>query len=231
MTGTFVVFEGGEGAGKTTQVERLAEALRRTGHTVTVTREPGGTGIGSAIRDLLLDTWPDGMPAKTEAFLFLADRAAHVEQVIAPALERGEVVVSDRHVDSSVVYQGVGRGLGMTQISKLSRWATDWFTPDLVFVLDIDPQVGLLRAKRHRSHDRIEREADDFHDRVRAGFLRRAELGENHRVHLGTKTRYVVLDATQPPDVLAAAVVDEVAATMLAAVTAKQLVNPPQPAS
>jgi dTMP kinase len=211
MMGLFIVFEGGEGAGKSTQALLLAEALRDADHDVLLTAEPGATGIGAAIRDILLDDWSGGMPAKTEALLFLADRAAHVEHVVRPALARGQTVISDRYVDSTIVYQGHGRGIDVGLV-LLSNWATDELNPDLVLVLDIDPRVGLTRAGRAGALDRIERERLAFHERVRAGFLERAELGERRRARRdGAVARYVVIDADRPAD--------KVAADVLAAVT------------
>lgn len=206
MTGRFIVFEGGEGSGKSTQARHLVAQLEAAGRKVTLTREPGGTVVGAQIRALLLDSPPGSLPPKAEAALFLADRAAHVAQVVRPALDRGDVVVSDRYADSSSVYQGAGRGLGMFHLANLSRWATDQLAPDLVVLLDIDPRAGLARAGRRGAADRIEQETLDFHDRVRAGFLQLAALGENHRKHLGGTTRYLVLDATGPEEELAHAV-------------------------
>lgn len=199
--GLFIVFEGGEGAGKTTQVARLAHTIASTGRTVVTTREPGGTTIGQYLRSLLLT---HRMPSKTEALLYLADRSAHVAEVVRPALDRGDVVVSDRYADSTCIYQGLGRGLGAEQLAIVSDWATDALAPDVVVVLDIDPRIGLGRVQATRGrHDRIEAEGLDFHDRVRLGFLTLAQDGR-------AGTRYVVVDADQQVDLVAAEVASAV---------------------
>lgn len=196
FAGTFIVFEGGEGAGKSTQVERLREALRAAGHEVVVTREPGGTEIGERIREILLDTASDGMSARAEALLFAAARAQHVEEVIEPALERGAVVLSDRYVGSSIVYQGAGRELGEDRIEELNRWGTHDVVPDLVILLDVDPADGLRRSGEV---DRMELDGLAFHTSVNQAYRR---LAERH------PQQWLVLDATRPPDDLAAQVVE-----------------------
>lgn len=202
MKGMFIVFEGGEGAGKTTQAQRLAERLIRADRQVVQTQEPGGTPLGRRIRHLLLDPEAPVIPPMAEFLLYAADRAAHVEQVIRPALDEGKVVISDRYVDSSVAYQGGGRGL--QQVLLVSEVATGFLQPDLVVVLDIDPAVGLARSGRT---DRMEREQLDFHQRVRSAFLARAagaQVGARGR-------RYMVLDATEPEKAITDKVVDRVA--------------------
>ena len=185
--GFFITFEGGEGTGKTTQIRRLAEHLEALGRTVVVTREPGGTPVAEAARAVLLDPslQPDGL---TELFLLEAARRDHVERVVRPALARGEVVLSDRFADSSTVYQGMVRGLGVEPVVELNRLATDGLEPDLTFVLDLDPDAGVARARvRNSSGDGSESRLDDepaaFHRRVREGFLRLAELAP-HRVRV-----------------------------------------------
>jgi dTMP kinase len=198
MPGAFVVFEGGEGAGKSTQCRLLADALTGRGVEVVVTREPGGTPTGEAIREVLLGAGSHGMAARTEALLFAAARAEHAAALIRPAVARGAVVVSDRYLDSSVAYQGAARGLGEDRIAELSLWATEGLVPDLTVVLDVDPAVGLERA---RDANRMEAEPSSFHAGVRASFLRRAA---------GDPDRYLVLPADQPRA--------EVAARVLAAV-------------
>ncbi|MFI5839649.1 dTMP kinase [Catenuloplanes sp. NPDC051500] len=198
--GLFVVFEGGEGAGKSTQVKQLAEALRAHGRTVVVTREPGATDIGAEIRNLVLHGSPPS--PRAEALLYAADRAHHVATVVRPALARGEVVISDRYIDSSLAYQGAGRTLPVEEISWLSSWATGGLKPDLVVLLDVDPQVGLARAVgRGDGTDRLESEALAFHERVRYAFLDLAAADPR---------RYLVLDASHPPDELAGDVVARV---------------------
>lgn len=181
----FIVFEGGDGAGKTTQIQRLAARLRAQGRTVVVTREPGGTPLGAQIRELVLHG--EHVDPRAEALLFAADRAHHVATLVRPALERGEVVLQDRYLDSSVAYQGQGRDLVPEQIRDLSLWATRELQPDLTVLLDVDPGVG--RARRGAVHDRLESEADEFHARVREQFLAMAAASPE---------RYLVLDASRP---------------------------------
>ncbi|WP_089252809.1 dTMP kinase [Asanoa hainanensis] len=198
--GVFVVFEGGEGSGKSTQVAALADALRAEGRDVVVTREPGATEIGRRIREMVLEGDSELSP-RSEALLYAADRANHVATVVRPALARGAVVVSDRYVDSSLAYQGAGRTLPVEEVSWLSSWATGGLKPDLVVLLDIEPTVGLSRAAARGAHDRLETEALSFHERVRYAFLDLAA---------GDPRRYLVLDATRPADEIALAVFDRV---------------------
>ncbi|MFC7529487.1 dTMP kinase [Actinoplanes sp. GCM10030250] len=196
-SGVFVVFEGGEGAGKSTQVTRLAEVLQAEGRDVVVTREPGATPVGSRIRGLVLDKG-DAPSARAEALLYAADRAHHVATVVRPALARGAVVISDRYVDSSLAYQGAGRTLPVQEISWLSAWATGGLKPDLVVLLDVDPGVGLTRVdSRGEGADRLESESRAFHERVRYAFLDLAA---------GDPKRYLVLDAARPVEEIAEAV-------------------------
>ncbi|WP_249412427.1 dTMP kinase [Micromonospora endophytica] len=202
--GLFVVFEGGEGAGKSTQLATLAERMRDEGRDVVVTREPGATGIGERIRSLVLDTAVDEAPSpRAEALLYAADRAHHVATVVRPALVRGAVVVSDRYVDSSLAYQGAGRTLPVEEVSWLSSWATGGLKPDLVVLLDIDPQAGLSRAAaRSQAADRLEAESLAFHERVRYAFLDLAAADPK---------RYLVLDAARPAEEIAEQVARRVA--------------------
>lgn len=167
-SGTFVVFEGGDGAGKTTQIRLLAERLEAEGVPVVTTLEPGGTKIGERIRDLLLDPSAQEMHPKAEALLYAADRAQHVAEVIRPALDRGAVVISDRFLDSSLAYQGLARGLGVDSVLDLNQWGTGGLLPDLVLFLDADPQEGLSRSG---ASDRLETEDPSFHQRVREAYL------------------------------------------------------------
>ena len=187
-TGRLIAFEGGEGSGKTTQARLIAIWLRELGYDVVTTHEPGATKIGMRLRALLLDTSHTGMSPHAEALMYAADRAEHVASVITPALNRGAIVITDRYVDSSLAYQGDGRGLDVEEIARFNWWATGGRIPDLTILLDMDPMAGLSR--RTRSADRLEAEPADFHLRVRAGFLElaRAEPG-----------RYLVLDAARPP--------------------------------
>ncbi|MGC4804781.1 dTMP kinase [Micromonospora sp. DT233] len=188
--GLFVVFEGGEGAGKSTQLAALAERLRGQGREVVETREPGATGIGGRIRSLLLDAADEAPSPRAEALLYAADRAHHVATVVRPALARGAVVISDRYVDSSLAYQGAGRTLPVDEVSWLSSWATGGLKPDLVVLLDVDPSTGLSRiATRDVGADRLEAESVAFHERVRYAFL---DLAAND------PKRYLVLDASRP---------------------------------
>jgi len=193
-SGLFVVFEGGEGAGKSTQVVKLAAWLRVAGRRCVVTREPGATELGARIRGLLLDPGHSGMSPRAEALLYAADRAQHVTRTVRPALDRGDVVLSDRYVDSSLAYQGAGRALPDEEVAWISRWATGGLQPDLVVLLDVDPRVGLARAGRRGSADRLEQEDLAFHERVRQGFLALARLDPE---------RYLVLDAADDPDQIA----------------------------
>lgn len=192
--GAFVVFEGGEGVGKSTQVARLASFLRAQGHRVVCTREPGSTPVGKAIREILLDPATGALDHHTEALLYAADRAEHVATVVRPALARGDVVISDRYVDSSLAYQGAGRALAVNEVADLSSWATGGLHPDLTVVLDVAPEVGLARFD---GADRLEAESLDFHRRVRQGFLDRV-AAEPHR--------YAVVDADQDVEIIEAEV-------------------------
>lgn len=166
MTGRFVVLEGGDGSGKSTQCAALARALRRRGVEVVETREPGGTGLGTAVRALLLDG--DEVDGRAEALLMAADRAQHVAEVVRPALARGAWVVSDRHVPSSLVYQGVVRGLGVDAVAQLSEFAVARTVPDLVVVLDVTDEIA--EARRSPGSDRLEREGAAFHRAIRAAY-------------------------------------------------------------
>lgn len=198
-SGLFVVFEGGEGAGKSTQLAALADRLRAQGRDVVVTREPGATAVGERIRSLVLENAGDEAPSpRAEALLYAADRAHHVATLVRPALVRGAVVVSDRYVDSSLAYQGAGRTLPAQEVSWLSSWATGGLKPDLVVLLDVDPHTGLSRVEsRNRGADRLEAESIAFHERVRYAFLDLAAADPK---------RYLVLDASRPVEEIAEAV-------------------------
>lgn len=200
--GLFVAFEGGEGAGKSTQVRALATSMRRAGLDVVETREPGATRLGKTIRALLLDgVYVDPPSDRAEALLYAADRAHHVATVVAPALARGAMVVTDRYVDSSRAYQGAGRDLADEQVRWLSEFATDGLKPDLTVLLDVPAEVGLARAGRRGAVDRVESEPVVFHTRVRRQFLALARTNSY---------RYLVIDGLVPPDLIAAQVADEV---------------------
>jgi dTMP kinase len=187
----FIVFEGGEGAGKSTQSNALADYLRARGHSVVCTREPGGTPAAEAIRAVLLDPANAGLDDRAEALLFAAARGDHAARVIRPSLERGDVVISDRYLDSSVAYQGVARGLGAERVAELSLWATGGLVPDLTIVLDVDPALGLARVV---GPDRLESEPIEWHARVRQAFL---DIATEH------PDRYLVLDGSRPAEDLA----------------------------
>jgi dTMP kinase len=186
--GFFVVFEGGEGAGKTTQMEAFTKWLEARGEEFVTTREPGGTAIGRRIRDILLDTSSSDMDPRAEALLYAADRAQHAAEVIGPALETGQIVVSDRFVDSSLAYQGYARGLGIDEILDISSWGTAGLMPDLVFWLKVDAEKGLRRIDSER--DRIEGEDGDFHRKVAAAY---EELASRF------PSRFAVIESDRPP--------------------------------
>ena len=198
----FVAFEGGEGAGKSTQESRLAAALTQRGHDVVRTREPGGTPAAEQIRTVLLSRDNTGLDPRAEALLFAAARGDHAARLIRPALDRGAIVICDRYLDSSVAYQGYGRDLGPDRVRDLSLWATGGLVPDLTILLDIDPQVGLSRVA---DPDRLESEPLDWHRRVRDGFLAIAAANPD---------RYLVLDASGDIDDLAARIEQRVLALL-----------------
>lgn len=199
--GVFVSFEGGDGAGKSTQSRLLGEWVQARGREVVLTREPGGTALGHLLRDAVLHG--DHVDARTEALLYAADRAHHVHSLVRPALERGAVVITDRYLDSSVAYQGSGRDLGAQEVEDLSLWATHGLMPALTVLLDLDPVLG--RARLTGDPDRLERAGDDFHRRTRQAFLDRAAA---------EPARWLVLDATRPVDEIAAQVRDRMAALL-----------------
>ncbi|SVC07044.1 uncharacterized protein METZ01_LOCUS259898, partial [marine metagenome] len=180
VRGIFVTFEGVEGVGKTTQIQRLLADLTTQRYPVTVTREPGGTAISEQIRSLLLDPENTAMKSTSELLLYAASRAQHVLEKINPALEEGKIVISDRFADASLAYQGYGRGLDIDLIRNLNRIATNGIIPDITFLLDLPVDIGLKRAgKRGRGFDRLEREKTEFHQRVRQGYLEMADQEPN----------------------------------------------------
>ena len=186
--GMFITFEGGDGSGKSTQIQSVRDWFESRGREVIVTREPGGTELGTEIRRLV-QNGPEDVDARTEALLYAADRAYHVATVIGPALERGAVVLGDRYIDSSLAYQGAARSLGVDEIASLSAWATQGLYPSLTFLLDLPPEVGARR--RTDAPDRMERESMDFHERVRHQYLRLADAEPE---------RIVVIDAVGTVD-------------------------------
>lgn len=171
MTGLFITFEGGDGSGKTTQINLLATWLEAQGQTVVLTREPGGTDLGVELRNIVLHRKGFIAP-RAEALLYAADRSHHIHSLVRPALERGEVVVQDRYLDSSVAYQGAGRVLDPEEVRELSLWATERLMPHLTVLLDVPASVAKARqAQTEREYDRLEAEAEDFHTRVRESYL------------------------------------------------------------
>ena len=201
MSGLFITLEGGDGAGKSTQVELLQAWLEARGHEVVRTREPGGTMLGVELRKLLLHG--EHVDPRAEALLYAADRAQHIATIVRPALERGAIVVQDRYIDSSLAYQGAGRVLDIADVKRLSDWATEGLQPRVTAILDIAPQdAAARRHARGGADDRLESEAATFHEAVRDGFL---------AIAAAEPDRCVIIDATLP--------VDEVHAQILARVT------------
>ncbi|MEE1786996.1 dTMP kinase [Streptomyces sp. SP17BM10] len=194
-TGFFIALEGGDGAGKSTQAQALAEWIRGKGHEVVLTREPGGSPVGQRLRGLVLDVGNTGLSHRAEALIYAADRAEHVENVIRPALARGAVVITDRYMDSSIAYQGAGRDLAATEVARISRWATGGLVPDLTVVLDVDPTKA--RERFTEALDRLESEPTEFHQRVRAGFLALAAADP---------ARYLIVDGSQAPGFVTTAI-------------------------
>lgn len=194
MTGLFVVFEGGDGAGKTTQARLLADWAREAGREVVLTREPGEGPVGERIRAILLDPATGDLSPRAEALLYSADRAHHVDTVIRPALERGALVICDRYIDSTLAYQGAGRVLDLADLEPIAWWAADHLVPDLTVLLDLPPAQGLATIAEH---DRLEAAGEEFHTRTR-----------HHFVELAAREpeRYLVLAAREPVDALAATI-------------------------
>lgn len=201
--GLFLAFEGGEGCGKSTQVPLLAGWLRERGHEVRTTFEPGDGVLGREIRSIVLDPANTELSLRAEALLYAADRAQHVSTIIAPALSAGQIVITDRYVDSSLAYQSAGRGQPLTEIAHLSAWATAGLKADLTLVLDLPVEVGLARVRGRAAVDRLEAESHDFHERVRQAFLTLAAADPG---------RYLVLDATASPEALAGQIAGRVVA-------------------
>ena len=193
--GRLIVLEGGEGAGKSTHARGIKAWLEQQGREVVQTREPGGSPLAEAIRGVVLGDWAEGIDATTELLLIFAARAAHLHALICPALEQGKDVVCDRFVDASYAYQGAARGLGAATIAGLERLTLGELRPDLVLLLDLDPQEGLKRAKRRGDENRFEAETLEFMAKVRAEYLRRARAEPE---------RYAVIDAARPQAQVAA---------------------------
>jgi dTMP kinase len=197
--GIFFAFEGGEGTGKTTQSRLLKQWLEQEGETVVLSREPGGTDLGQGLRKILLGHETGVISPRAEALLYAADRAHHVYSVITPALDRGDVVITDRYFDSSIAYQGAGRVLEPAEVARISRWATESLFPTLTIVIDQPAEVGIGRLK---SRDRLEAEPLEFHERVRQEFLQLADQDPE---------RYLVVDGTQSIDEIHEAIIKRVA--------------------
>ena len=198
--GLLITFEGGEGCGKSTLIKGLKRALDREHLPLITTFEPGATPIGKEIRKFLLS--PDTDPAHfTELFLFLADRAEHISKIISPALERGDTVLCDRFCDSTIAYQGSARNLPVEQVRSLCDLATGGLVPDLTFVLDLDPKIGLKRARQINSLDRFESEEITFHETIRKSFLQMAE---------NEPKRFRVLDALKTPEEVLSHALEEI---------------------
>lgn len=193
-SGLFITLEGGDGSGKSTQAQLLGDWLRAAGRTVVRTREPGGTEVGNEIREIVLHHRGHITP-RAEALLYAADRAHHIATLVRPALERGEVVLQDRYLDSSVAYQGAGRVLDAGQVRDLSLWAAEGLLPHLTILLDLDEGVARTRLNAARTrYDRLEAEKAEFHARVRAAYLQLAS---------GEPDRFLVLDAAAPIEEIA----------------------------
>ena len=208
----FVTFEGVEGSGKSTQIGRLCAALETAGRRVALTRQPGGCELGRTLRAILLSQKSSNLDDRAELFLYLADRAQHVAEVVRPALAAGQVVVCDRYVDSTVAYQGYGRGLDVALLTQLNDVAVAGLLPDLTILLDLDAATGLTRAVARndasglaQSEGRFEAEHLDFHTRVRQGYLALAAA---------QPARFVIIDAAPDPDYVAQAVWQAVAARL-----------------
>lgn len=185
MQGLFITFEGPDGCGKTTQMKLLAEYLEKKGEEVVLTREPGGKGLGEKVREILLN-YDGEVSDRCESFLFLADRAQNIDIIVNPAVKAGKIVLCDRHIDSTVAYQGYGRGLDIERINMLNNLATNGKKPDLTFVFDVDVDTSMKRVGKEK--DRMESAGIDFHNRVRQGYLELAKQEPN---------RIKVIDATK----------------------------------
>lgn len=185
MQGLFITFEGPDGCGKTTQMKLLAEYFKKKGKEVVLTREPGGKGLGEKVREILLN-YDGEVSDRCESFLFLADRAQNIDIIVNPAVKEGKIVLCDRHIDSTVAYQGYGRGLNIDRINMLNNLATNGKKPDLTFVFDVDVETSMKRVGKEK--DRMESAGIDFHNRVRKGYL---ELAKQE------PKRIKVLDATK----------------------------------
>lgn len=201
--GIFITIEGGEGAGKTTLIERLAHTMQQRGKTVIITREPGGIPIAEQIRSVILDRNNTAMDARTEALLYAASRRQHLVEKVFPALQAGQIVICDRFVDSSLAYQGYARGLGMEEVWSINRFAIEGAMPELTILMDIDPKVGLTRIAQssEREMNRLDLESIAFHERVREGY---------HKLLAQYPDRIVRVDADQSAENVLADVISAI---------------------
>ena len=197
MNGLLITFEGIEGSGKTTQINRLSVSLRKEGYEVISTREPGGTFLGEQIRKMLLSFKNINLSPPTELFLYLASRSQHVQEILLPALEAGKIILCDRYSDATVAYQGFGRRLSLNFVKSAIRFSSTNLSPDLTLLLDIDPRQGLSRVRARGLSNRLDRENLSFHNRVRDGYL---------KMSLTAKRRIKTLDASLSPDEVARAI-------------------------
>lgn len=203
--GIFITFEGGEGAGKTTAIQLLKQELEKRGQQVMVTREPGGIPIAERIREVILDVKHTEMDSRTEALLYAGARRQHLIEKVLPALQRGEIVLCDRFIDSSLVYQGYARGLGMEEVGRINAFAIQDTMPSLTFWIDIEPEAGLQRIAANRAHEinRLDQEKLSFHQKVREGYQLLAEQNPG---------RIVRIDAMLPPEGIVQRIIEEIAA-------------------
>ncbi|MBR3538766.1 MAG: dTMP kinase [Eubacterium sp.] len=193
MKGIFITMEGPDGSGKTTQIKLLSEFLKEQGYEVLITREPGGTAISEAVRELLLDPAHKEMKPETEMLLYAAARAQLVQELIGPAIDAGKAVISDRFVDSSVVYQGIARGLGVETVYAVNRPAIGKYMPDVTFLMDLSAEEGIRRKRNQAELDRMEQESLEFHKRVAEGY---------HTLMENDRERIYPVDATLPIPVI-----------------------------
>lgn len=199
MKGLFITFEGNDGSGKSSAIQAVYEELIKENYDVILTREPGGSKIAEKIRTIILDTDNLGMDSKTEALLYAASRREHLMKKIIPALNEGKIILSDRYLDSSLVYQGIARGIGVEEIYNLNKFAIDDYLPDLTIMLAVHPEIGMERIKNNRNgFDRLELEKLDFHNMVYNGYKQVAELYPNRIVMIdGEKPKEEVLQETK----------------------------------
>jgi dTMP kinase len=199
MKGLFITIEGMDGSGKTTQINKLKQYFETEGKDVVLSREPGGTIISEAIREIILDINYKEMDSVTEALLYAAARAQHVRQFITPLLDQGKIIICDRFVDSSIVYQGYARGLGEELVGTINAFATGGLKPDLTFFLDLEHTKGMSRKQNQQELDRLEAEKEQFHQLVREGY---------HKLVASNKDRMILIDASQSIEAVHEAIVD-----------------------